>query len=167
MNRWAGSIAFGPNRLLYNGPIGPTGAAAHHADQIIVSALAEPLELEAGSQPLCGAVIRIPSDVRHSIRQGAGLADVLFIESTRNALDRDDCLWRIGAPRAITDWRTAVDRAASIQQIVVPVHQVESSAVAHPAVDTTLALLPDLAVDGARSRPSSSRHAPSSHGRSG
>jgi len=143
---WSGSIAFGPNWLLYNGAIGPTGAHARHADQVIVSADTEQVEVDADGRLLAGTVIRIPSDGRHSIRRGTAIADVLFVEPTHRFQPPDGGPKELGPPRPITDWVPAVKRVTEILWQITPTDQLAGAA--HPAVELALSRQPDLVADG-------------------
>lgn len=154
MNGWAGSIAFGPSWLLYSGMVGPTAPHAHHADQIIVSAASAPLDVEARDQQMRGSVVRIPSDVRHSILRGAEFADVLFVEPNGRTTALDARVHSLDSPQSITTWESALDRAESIIRVASSAEPAATNAFDHPAVSSALSRLPELVANG----PVSVRH---------
>lgn len=146
---WSGSIAFGPDWLLYNGAIGPTDEHAHHADQITVSD-GEVVEIDLDGRRVTGPQVIVDSDSRHAIRRGASVADVLFLEPDRRRTVVRPEIARLSPVTEISTWTQAHARAALIREAVRGARGRDDVGgdEAHQSVAAALAALPDLVAAG-------------------
>jgi AraC-like DNA-binding protein len=80
---WGGIVAVGPWWLLYTGVYGPTGRHAHHAVQIISSAIDVAVG-HVNDDELTAPTIIIPSDFAHAIGS-SGAATMVFVDADSSA----------------------------------------------------------------------------------
>lgn len=156
-----GRLFFGPQRLMYAGPMAPTAPHAHPTFQVMV-ALGEPVRMrDALHHEVDCAWAIIPPDVEHTVVHGA-LAVVLLHVPAEGLAGRR--LRTLGIGAGAEEWRRAGEllRACGIDRLPVRWAEAEAQTRAllstleanvgaapptHPAVKKLLRLLPE-SLDG-------------------
>ncbi|AGC43850.1 AraC family transcriptional regulator [Myxococcus stipitatus DSM 14675] len=158
---WGGRLFFGPQRLMYAGPLAPTEPHAHPTFQVMV-ALGEPVRMRDGDshEADCPWAV-IPPDVEHTVVRGA--LDVVLLHVPAEGL-AGRRLRMLGVGARAEDWLRAGEWLRTCGVARLPVRWAEAEAwtrallsalqaevgappPTHPAVKKLLRLLPE-SLDG-------------------
>ncbi|MFP2910875.1 helix-turn-helix transcriptional regulator [Pyxidicoccus sp. 3LFB2] len=161
---WKGRLFFGPQRLLYAGPLGGTQPHAHHTFQLLLS-LGEPVVLRDTDlrEAACPAAV-IPPDVEHTVVSMAPAVVILHInpddlvgrQLRTLALGTDVEAWRHAGAPLLSPGLPALPRrwadAEALERSLLRALQADTGQAppTHPAVKKLLRLLPDLLEEDVR-----------------
>jgi len=159
---WTGRLFFGPDWLLYAGPVAPTTLHAHHALQIVVAVDDAVTMADASGRALACRTAIVPPRAAHAIAVGAMTTLVLHVPTDKPA-GRRLCALPISAAD-VAAWQTAGAAVRSFDALpvtwddaVVVVDRLlddvgatstGSPPARHPAVLQVLRMLPALLGDG-------------------
>jgi AraC-like DNA-binding protein len=159
---WTGRLFFGPDWLLYAGPVASTALHAHHALQIVVAVDDAVLLRDASGRTLACRTAIVPPRAAHAIAAGAKMALVLHVP-TEKPSGRRLCALPIAAEDVVA-WQAASTVMGSPSRLIPStwddavivvdrlLDDVAASAgptrVRHPAVLHVLHTLPGLLADG-------------------